>query len=50
VHLDEERREALFAAVTKLGAPVWMTGTDAGYFIGLEAARYRIQDSIIDEL
>ena len=34
-HLDDDRREALFAAVLGLGAQAWMTGTAAELFAGL---------------
>jgi DNA replication and repair protein RecF len=36
--LDEERRAALFAALLRLGAQVWMTGVDAGAFAALGSA------------
>jgi len=35
-HLDEERREALFAEVANLGIQTWMTGTDATLFASLK--------------
>jgi DNA replication and repair protein RecF len=31
-HLDENRREALFAEFLDLNAQVWMTGTDPSLF------------------
>jgi DNA replication and repair protein RecF len=31
-HLDGLRREGLYAALARLGAQVWMTGTDAVLF------------------
>lgn len=31
-HLDQERREALFAEIAAIGAQVWMTGTDRTLF------------------
>jgi DNA replication and repair protein RecF len=34
-HLDLLRREALFAAIEKLGAQAWMTGTDEQVFAPL---------------
>ena len=37
VHLDKERREALFRAMITLGLQVWMTGTDAEPFAFLGA-------------
>ena len=45
-HLDDDRREALFAAVLGLGAQAWMTGTAAELFAGLgeRAQRLRVED------
>ncbi len=42
-HLDSERRDALFAALSALPAQVFLTGTDAGVFDGLrgQAAFWR---------
>src|SRR5690606_23407137 len=34
-HLDETRREGLFAEILRLGAQAWMTGTDKGAFAAL---------------
>jgi DNA replication and repair protein RecF len=34
-HLDERRRDALFAALEALGAQAWLTGTEARLFAGL---------------
>lgn len=34
-HLDEARREALFAEILRLGAQAWMTGNDAAAFTAL---------------
>ena len=34
-HLDELRREALFAEIERLGAQAWMTGTDSEVFLPL---------------
>ncbi|HXG78503.1 MAG TPA: DNA replication/repair protein RecF [Methyloceanibacter sp.] len=34
-HLDQARREALFAEITRLGGQAWMTGTDAELFAPL---------------
>ena len=31
-HLDQARREALFAEISSLGAQAWMTGTDRDLF------------------
>lgn len=33
-HLDQDRRAALFAEISRLGAQAWMTGTDASLFQG----------------
>ena len=33
-HLDQDRRTALFAEISRLGAQAWMTGTDASLFQG----------------
>ena len=35
-HLDPVRRDALFEVLRSLGAQVWVTGTDADQFAGLE--------------
>jgi len=35
-HLDEPRREALFAEIERLGAQAWMTGTDREVFLPLK--------------
>ena len=43
-HLDAERREALYAEVTGLGAQAWMTGTGEELFAGLEAQRLRVEE------
>ncbi len=37
-HLDQVRREALFAEITSLGAQAWLTGTDRSYFAPLAGA------------
>jgi DNA replication and repair protein RecF len=37
-HLDPNRRHALFAELTKLGAQVWMTGADPAAFAGIGAS------------
>ena len=44
-HLDDDRREALFAAVLELGAQAWMTGTGPELFAGLgeRAQRLRVR-------
>jgi DNA replication and repair protein RecF len=45
-HLDDGRREELFAAVLGLGAQAWMTGTGAELFAGLgdRAQRLRVAE------
>ncbi|MEM6677707.1 MAG: DNA replication/repair protein RecF [Pseudomonadota bacterium] len=37
-HLDEHRRQALYAEIAALGAQAWMTGTEAALFDGLQGA------------
>jgi DNA replication and repair protein RecF len=37
-HLDESRREGLFAELAELGAQGWMTGTDESLFEACRAA------------
>jgi len=44
-HLDEARREALYAAVAGLGAQAWVTATERNLFDGLEAQRLAVADS-----
>jgi DNA replication and repair protein RecF len=34
-HLDQARREALFAEISRLSAQAWMTGTDRDLFASL---------------
>ncbi len=46
-HLDPERRLALFARLATLGGQVWLTGTDAALFEGLEAARFDVRDGAV---
>lgn len=41
-HLDRHRRHGLFAALRRLGVQVWMTGTDASLFDGLEGSVYAV--------
>jgi len=36
-HLDPVRRAALFAALSRLGAQVWMTGADPAVFVDVAA-------------
>ena len=37
-HLDAGRRDALFERLVRMGAQVWMTGTDRSLFSGLEGS------------
>jgi DNA replication and repair protein RecF len=48
-HLDEDRRAALYAEITTLGAQAWMTGTDRALFEPLngEAQHFAIRDARI---
>jgi DNA replication and repair protein RecF len=48
--LDEERRAALFAALGRLGAQVWMTGVDASAFsaLGNAGERFRVTLGRVD--
>ena len=50
-HLDEQRRAALFDAVSDLGAQAWMTGTDAVLFrdLGSRAQWLRVQDGAVQQ-
>jgi DNA replication and repair protein RecF len=48
VHLDEARRLALFAALKAQNVPAFLTGTDVEPFAALEAACYRVRDSLIE--
>ena len=43
-HLDPLRRGALFERLLATGSQVWMTGTDAALFAGVEATRLHIVD------
>jgi DNA replication and repair protein RecF len=47
VHLDAERRQALFVALEKADFPAWLTGTDLEVFKGLDAACYRVQGGVL---
>ena len=47
VHLDAQRRAALFTALDKADFPAWLTGTDMEMFEGLDAARYVVRDAEI---
>lgn len=46
-HLDEGRRGLLWTRLGALGGQLWVTGTDAGLFDGLEAARFRVLDGMV---
>jgi DNA replication and repair protein RecF len=48
-HLDEDRREALFAEILKLGIQAWMTGTDMDLFspIKKEAQFFGVNNAVI---
>jgi DNA replication and repair protein RecF len=48
-HLDPERRSALFAELTALGAQAWLTGTEAAPFapLGAHAQFFTVQDSTL---
>ncbi len=48
VHLDEAKRQALFAALTSGRLQAYLTGTDAEPFRPLQAAYYTVRDSRID--
>ena len=50
VHLDAERRAALFAVLNAAPYTAWVTGTDREQFLGLEAACYSIRDGSIEPL
>ena len=47
-HLDQRRREALFAILLELGSQCWMTGTDRGMFAALQGSAQfiRIADAV----
>jgi DNA replication and repair protein RecF len=48
VHLDEDRRLALCAALSRPGQHALLTGTDAGPFAALRAACYAVRDGRIE--
>ncbi|WP_322786136.1 DNA replication/repair protein RecF [Acidocella facilis] len=48
VHLDAQRRGALFAALARMDAPAWLTGTDQELFAGLDAARLAVRESLLE--
>jgi len=41
-HFDPRRREALFAALARIGGQAFLTGADPAPFEGLEGARYEV--------
>ena len=49
-HLDSTRRLELFEEICQIGAQVWMTGTDASLFTGLEgrAQFFKVNDGMIN--
>jgi DNA replication and repair protein RecF len=46
-HLDERHRGALYGEIRDLGAQVWLTGTDAGLFDGLEAQFFSVSGAAL---
>ena len=48
-HLDDKRRQALFAEILDLGAQAWMTGTDRSLFVPLEgrAQFFEVKDAAL---
>ena len=46
-HLDPGRRAALFGRLAGTGAQVWMTGTEAALFDGIEAQQLRVAAGLI---
>jgi DNA replication and repair protein RecF len=44
-HLDEARRQALYAEIAALGAQAWMTGTGEELFDGLDAQRLGVEEA-----
>ena len=49
-HLDQMRREALFAEIADLSAQAWMTGTDLSLFEGARAQIFEVRDSSFREV
>ena len=51
-HLDHARRMGLFAELDRLGAQVWMTGTDADLFSGLgrDADRFHVENAQVSRM
>jgi DNA replication and repair protein RecF len=43
-HFDPRRREALFAALARLGGQAFLTGADPAAFAALEGARYEVAE------
>jgi DNA replication and repair protein RecF len=41
-HFDPRRREALFAALARIGGQAFLTGADPAAFAGLDGARYEV--------
>ncbi len=50
VHLDAQRRAALFAALEKADFPAWLTGTDMEMFERFPAGRYTVQEGEVLEV
>jgi DNA replication and repair protein RecF len=50
-HLDDTRRQALYAEISALGAQAWMTGTDRTLFdaLGKEAQHFTVRDAHITQ-
>lgn len=46
-HLDPERRRTLFARLAALGGQSWLSGTEAGLFEGLDAARHLVSGGAV---
>jgi len=46
-HLDPSRRAALFDRLAASGGQVWLTGTEAALFAGLDAQRLVIADGVV---
>jgi len=50
-HLDDTRRQALYAEISVLGAQAWMTGTDRSLFdaLGTKAQHFTVRDAYITQ-
>ncbi|HEX4508101.1 MAG TPA: DNA replication/repair protein RecF [Alphaproteobacteria bacterium] len=50
-HLDDTRRQALYAEISALGAQAWMTGTDRTLFdaLGTKARHFTVRDAHITQ-